>query len=202
MSRLAELRSGLRRGRREIARIVGLDHRRRRAIRRLEAESGAVVMFDSVDVAEIPESAPAVAGYTGGRWPTYWELVKRFPHAFVLAIAVAASYDATCLDIETGDATIAEAPDWWRRQRARGVQLPWFYISAADAPALIAELEAAGIGRRRYRLFTAHWTFEPHLCGPHSCGALEGTTADATQWTNKALGRNLDQSLLAAGATG
>ena len=200
--RIAKLRSHLRRGRQRIARIVKRNERRRRAIARLEAELEATVMFDSVDLDQIPANAPAVGAYTGGRWPTYWEAVKRFPHAFVLAIAIAASEDATCLDIETGDATIAEASGWVRRQHARGLKRPWLYISVANAEQLLAALAAAGIARHEFVLFTAHWTYELHLCGPHSCGALKSTTAEASQCNDHALGRNLDESLVAAGVIG
>lgn len=197
-SKIAKLRRHLKRGLKKIARIAGYNARRRKAIKRLEAESGATAMFDSVDLDQVPDNAPAVGAYVGGAWPTYWDAVKRFPHAVVLAIAVAASEEATCLDIESGDATIEEAPAWWKRQRARGVRTPWFYISVSEAPRLEAVLADAGIKPGRYHLFTAHWTFEAHICGPHSCGALE-RTASATQWTDKALGRNLDQSLVAGG---
>jgi len=196
-SRLKELRWHLRRGRKKVARIVGFNRRRRRAIKRLEAELETRAMFDSVTISEIPKSAGAVAGYTGGSWPTYWDLVKEFPHAFVLDIAVASSYDARCLDIESGDATVAEAIPWLRRQHARGVKRPRLYIAVSGASQLLALLDDAGYRQGRdYLLWTAHWTFEPHLCGPHSCGALQSTTADATQWTDQALGRNLDQSLV------
>ncbi|HWW67307.1 MAG TPA: hypothetical protein VNY83_04935 [Solirubrobacterales bacterium] len=199
--RIKQLRSRLARGRSAIRRIVAFNTRRRRAIKRLSEQLGGTVMFDSVDVGQIPARAPAVAGYTAGRWPTYWELVKRFPHAAVLSIAIAASYDATCLDIEAGDATPAEAPAWVRRQIARGVKRPVVYCSVSSMDALLGKLERAGIKREQVRVWTAHYTFAPHLCGPHSCGALRSTIADATQWTDQALGRNLDQSLVAAGFT-
>lgn len=197
--RIAKLRAHLHRGRAKIKRVLGFNSRRRQAIKRLESELGSRAMFDSVDVAQIPASATAVAGYTGGSWPTYWDLVKKFPHASVLDIAIVASYDATCLDVEAGDATPAEAPAWVRRQHARGVRRPVVYCSVSAMDDLLAELERAGIKRKSVRLWTAHYTFAPHICGPHSCGELRSTTADGTQWTDQALGRNLDQSLLHEG---
>lgn len=197
--RIKKLRWHLARGQRKVKRIVGFNHRRRQAIKRLKAELGARVMFDSVEIDQIPANAGTVAGYTGGKWPTYWELVKRFPHAFVLAIAIAASEDATCLDIEQGDARPEEAPDWVKRQHARGVHRPWVYCSTSQMDGLLQLLAAAGIGRHQVRVFTAHYTYAAHLCGPDSCGELHSTTADATQWTDQALGRTLDQSLVAAG---
>jgi hypothetical protein len=199
--KLKQLVFRLERGERKIKRIRVFNTRRRRAIRRLRAELGTRVMFDSVDVAQIPGKAGAVAGYTGGQWPTYWDLVKRYPHAFVLAIAIAASEDAHCLDVEAGDAHAEEVPAWVRRQHARGVKRPVVYCSVSEAERIISLLAAAGVPRREFLLWTAHWTFEAHLCGPHSCGALD-STADATQWTDQALGRNLDESRVSAAFVG
>lgn len=156
-------------------------------------------MYDSVDLSQIPADAPAVAGYVGGSWPTYRELKKRFPHARRLSIAVNASEDADCLDIESGDATPDETPAWVRRQQARGVRRPVVYASASVMPSVLAALKAAGIKRKEVRVWTAHYTFAPHLCGPHSCRYLTDTVADATQFTDVAHGRNLDESLLDRG---
>lgn len=152
-------------------------------------------MFDAVTIANIPKDAYAVAGYVNGRWPTYPQLVKDFPTAKHLSIAVTAEADADCLDVEPGDATAAQAPAWFRRQKARGVALPVFYTSLSNAKTLVGVLAAAGIKREQYRLWTAHYTFAAHLCGV-SCGYGMPTYADATQYTDKALGRSLDASFL------
>lgn len=152
------------------------------------------VMYDSTEVATIPGSAPAVAGYVGGHWPTFSELVGRWPHAHRLSIAVNAGEDAECLDVENGDATPAEAPAWVRRQLERGVHKPVVYGSVSVIPQIEAALHAAGIDRSEYRVWAAHYTYVPHICGSH-CGLTHA--ADATQWTDRALGRNLDESLCA-----
>jgi hypothetical protein len=141
-------------------------------------------MYDSVEVSQIPATAEAVAGYVGGKWPTFNVLVQRFPHTHRLSIAVNASEDADCLDVETGDATPAEAPAWFRRQIRLGKTLPCFYANSSTMPAVIAALTAAGIPRNQYRVWSAHYTGVPHI-QPGS---------DATQWYDKALGRNLDIS--------
>lgn len=151
------------------------------------------VMYDSVDVDQIPRDATAVAGYINGRWPTFRQL-RRFK-ANRLSIAVTADVDAACLDVETGDATPEQAPAWVRRQLARGQYKPVIYASRDNVPAVLAELNHAGINRSQIRLWTAHYGAGAHICGGVSCGAR--FTADATQWTDKALGRNLDESLLA-----
>jgi hypothetical protein len=152
-----------------------------------------VVMYDSVTVGEIPGDAPAVAGYVDGNFANYDELVKRFRKARHLSIAVQADADADCLDVEPGDAVPAQAPRWFHQQKARGLARPCFYTSVSAAEPLIGLLAGAGIPRSTYRLWTAHYTNRPHLCNA-ACGFGMLTTADATQWTDTALGRNLDQS--------
>ena len=154
-------------------------------------------MYDSVDVREIPHDAKAVAGYVGGHWPTFRTLQRLFPHAHKLSIAVNARQDAQCLDVERGDATPAEAPAWVRRQQKRGLRRPVIYCSVSEAPAVLRALKRAGIKRRQIRLWTAHYTFKPHLC-TKECG-FGDVRADATQFTDRAKGRNLDASIVRDG---
>lgn len=151
-----------------------------------------VKMYDSIEASQIPATAEAVAGYVGGAWPNFDELVKRFPNARHLSIAVNSGEDAECLDIETGDASISDAPAWFRRQKARGLSRPALYTSLSNVNSLHGELERAGIHRNEWRLISAHYTASAHICGPS-----EGisTYADATQYFDRALGRNLDVSL-------
>ena len=159
-----------------------------------------VAMFDSVNVSEIPAGARYAAGYIGGQWPTYADgsLHRHLPDAHLVSIAVGPVYDADCLDIEKGDATNAEAAAWVKRQWARGVKRPKLYTSVSNWPALAAALGAAGIKRKpwgkSYRRWSAHYTFKAHRCG-RKCGMPGPGRAGATQWTDKALGRNLDESL-------
>lgn len=156
-----------------------------------------ITMFDSVTINQIPADAQAVAGYVDGKFANLAELKDRFPHARILTIAVNAAHDADALDIEQGDATPAQAAAWFLRQKARGVNRPCLYASAFVMDTeVIPALDAAGIGPAEIRLWSAHYTGTAHLCGPSSCREL-GRTADATQFTDRALGRNLDQSLLA-----
>ena len=158
-----------------------------------------VEMFDDVNVSLIPVDAVAVAGYVDGRWPTYNSLVKKFPHAqHKVSIAVFAKDDADVLDVEPGDAKISEAPAWVRRQHARGHKRPIVYTSLAYAPTLIATLKSAGFEYGvDYLLWSAHYTYKPHLCSP-KCGLGMKVIAHATQWTDKAGGKSLDESLVSA----
>jgi hypothetical protein len=172
-----------------------LQARRRKQLASLVAPS---VMYDSVTLNAIPPDAKAVAGYVGGRFLTYPTILVRWPKARHLSIAVASTQDAECLDVELGDAPPSLAPAWVKRQRARGVVRPVVYTSVSGAQALVNLLEANGVPRQAIRLWTAHYTHREHLCGP-SCGFGLRGVADATQWTDKALGRNLDQSLTTRG---
>src|ERR1035438_1080131 len=68
-------------------------HQRIQQIKEAEAPK-TVRMYDSVDLNEFPPNPEAVAGYVGGKWPTYAPLVKKFPKAHHLSIAVNAAEDA------------------------------------------------------------------------------------------------------------
>ena len=142
-------------------------------------------MYDSVDVDQIPGNATHVAGYVNGKWPTVAALRARFPHAKVLTIAVTANADAECLDVETGDATPAQAPAWVKRQQARGVKHPKIYANRSTMPTVWAALQAAGIKRDEVKLWVADWTGQPHLPAGY----------DACQWISTA---GYDESLCGA----
>ena len=156
-----------------------------------------ITMYDSVDLKQVPADAQAVAAYVDGRFANSAEAARRFPHAHILTIAVFARHDADCLDIEQGDATPGQAAGWYLRQKARGVNRPCLYASAFVMDTeVIPAITAAGIHPAGVRLWAAHYTHAAHVCGPHSCREL-GRTVDGTQFTDRAHGRNLDQSLLA-----
>jgi hypothetical protein len=156
-----------------------------------------LTMYDSVDVSALPPGADAYAGYRDGAFQTFAELQRRFHDQAInlLSIAVFASGTADCLDIETGDATNAEAPGWVKRQLAGGAARPCLYSSASNMDALVLALTEAGVGRARVRLWSAHYGQGRHICGPGTCG-LTRHACDGTQWTDTALGRSLDESML------
>jgi hypothetical protein len=176
-------------------------------IHKLEWERGKVerehvgkveVMFDSVTLSEVPRNAPAVAGYTTGLYPTYPDVVKDFPKAHHLSIAISAVVKARCLDIETGDATPYQAPAWLERELGdKPAAKPVGYASVSAWPEIKRLIDRVGIARHQYLIWTAHYTNHPHVCGPHTCGELP-FDADMTQWTSAALGKNLDESRLNA----
>lgn len=141
------------------------------------------LMYDAISVANLPRDAAAVAGYVGGYWPTWKDVVRSFPQAKRLSIAVNRHEDAMCLDIESGDASIWQAPVWVRRQQSLGVKRPVLYTSVSQVPGLLSELKRNGIGRGEVRLFTAHYTGRPHRCSPLCHFGFWGR-ADATQFHN------------------
>lgn len=157
-----------------------------------------LTMFDSIQVSQIPAQAVYIAGYVNGRWQTYPVLQRAFPHARVLSITVTAGANAECLDVEQGDASVAQAPAWVKRQLARGQYRPVVYAQASSMGALLHALEAAGITRASVRLWAAHYGEGTHICGPGTCKYPGIPACDGTQWTSAALGRDLDESLLLA----
>jgi peptidoglycan hydrolase-like protein with peptidoglycan-binding domain len=152
-------------------------------------------MFDAIDLSQFPAGPVAVAGYIDGRWQTAAALAARFPNARHLSIAVSAADDAGCLDVENGDATPADVPGWYERQRAKGAERPCLYANASTMEAGIVPLVKSGtIPRASVRLWSAHYAGE-HICSNATCGTVS-IQMDGTQWTNRAFNRDLDQSAL------
>lgn len=153
----------------------------------------AVVMYDDVNVDLIPADAQYIAVYADGTYENAAKIRARFPKATLLRIDVRGSFRlGDCLDVEPGDATNADAVGWFRaREGHTSTPKPVLYTSASNIAALVATMAAAGIARSRYFVWSAHYNDREHICG--SCGYPQ---ADGTQWTDKALGRSLDQSLM------
>ena len=149
------------------------------------APQQTVEMFDSVTVGQIPAGPRAVAGYTAGLFPTYPVLLRMFPHAIVKSIAIAARWHAQCLDVEPGDATPSQVVAWVRADRAAGFARPCVYSSIWEYVHEVRPLlAAAGISRSSIFEWDADYTNVRHL----------DAGFDATQWTETAMGRNLDES--------
>jgi predicted CopG family antitoxin len=168
-----------------------LNAERRAHLKQLEQKSSPsdFTMYDTTTVGSVPNWVPsrpfAVAGYVGGKWPTYNALVKRFTKARHLSIAVNAQEDANCLDVEAGDASVSEVVGWVLRQKRLGKKRIILYFSVSKLAEVVNELNKAGINRNNVKFWGAHYTFQPHI----------EPGFDAIQWTDKALGKNLDASL-------
>jgi len=156
-------------------------------------------MYDTAANNQFPSGGQAYAAYVDGSvgdQPNYAYIVRTFPKAQHLSIALFASDNADTLDVEPGASAPGDVPDWYARQKKRGIQRPCVYASASTmAGNILPVLSQAKISRSQVRLWSAHYGVGEHICGPHSCGAMP-IEADGTQWTSNALGRDLDQSLL------
>lgn len=141
-------------------------------------------MFDTITLATVPANPFALAGYTSGFWPTYLPLRAAYPAAHTVSIAVNAAHNADCLDVEPGDATPGQAGGWALADIRAGFARPCLYSDLSEMPAVQQSLAAAGLARPRYLLWLAWYRFVPGLVSGY----------DAVQWTDRALGRNLDES--------
>lgn len=164
-----------------------------------------IVMWDTISNGQFPAGGAAYAAYVDGGigdQPNYHYILGAFPGAQHLGIALHPGTDADALDVENGAASPADIPGWHRRQTARGISRPVIYASAGAMRAqILPALANAGIPLTATRLWSAHYTSNPHRCGPASCGIMP-VEADGTQWTPNALGRDLDESLLLPGFFG
>jgi hypothetical protein len=160
-------------------------------------------MADSIYAANLPPGYDAYAGYDDGHWPDATAIAAKEGGKPVLDIAVFATDNGHCLDIENGDATPAQAAGWTARQHSRGIARPWEYASISVMPAVVSALSAGGIARSSVVLWSAHYGLPAHICGPTALngkpcypGAVQ---CDATQHTSSAPGAGgskIDVSLL------
>jgi len=129
------------------------------------------IMFDSVNIDHIPRDAAWVAGYVNGIWPTYNELVKKFPNANHVSITINAYELADVLDVEKGDATPIEAITWVKTLRNHG-KTPIIYCSKSMMGTL--QTEFANAKEAEPYFWVADWTNVEHL--------VPGSIA--TQWAD------------------
>lgn len=114
-----------------------------------------VIMYDSIEAGAAPTHAQAVAGYVDGIWPSYGPLLSRFnTRAHCLSITVRGGV-ADCLDVEKGDATVAQAAPWVSSMLHRGVWRPCVYADASTMPAV--ERALSHLPRSSYRLWVASY---------------------------------------------
>ena len=155
-----------------------------------------ITMYDDTDISQLPNGAAAYAAYYDGSFTNYNAVKTAHPDALLLSITngftVADYPNVQTLDIEPGNVGNSSAVPFYRAHNGTSV---YYYTSAGNAQALIDTLASAGIPRANYKLWSAHW-IGPHICSPTSCGYPR---ADATQYTNLALGRSLDASLVLPG---
>lgn len=143
------------------------------------------VQWDTITLSTIPANPFATAGYTSGFWPTYLPLRRAYPKAHTISIAINASNHADCLDVEPGDASPSQAAGWVKADIKAGFKKPCVYSSYWEFVNQVRpDLAAAGISRSSIFEWDADYTYTAHI----------DAGFDATQWTDRALGRNLDES--------
>ncbi|WP_051943884.1 glycoside hydrolase family 25 domain-containing protein [Streptacidiphilus rugosus] len=107
-------------------------------------------MYDAVTTLNVPAGATLVAGYGDGYYQNIDEFRARFPRATIVEIAVSSHHNlGVVLDVETGDATPAEAPGWVTMRRAAGVD-PTVYCNSSTWPAVRAAFRAAAVAEPHY----------------------------------------------------
>lgn len=151
-------------------------------------------MYDSITVSAIPADAQMVAGYVDGKWKTVAALRKKFPKAIIVPITVLGTNSAGVVDIEPGDCSPTSGVAAVKNGTAHTP-----YSNLSELAEVLREIDRQGLPRST-PIWTAHYTGKAHLCGK-ACFAGFGLpwlpNVVATQYTDKALGRNLDASLVA-----
>src|ERR1700759_3164735 len=178
-----------------------------------------ITMYDADNAANIPPDALVAAGYVDGS-KSFDPICAKVPHATHMSISLDAGRDADCLDVEPHAASADEVPGWLSNHRRNRVPLPVIYADLSHMKLVLDVLRQHGIARSSVRLWSAHYPDSPdnlkalgekhpaqlaevnrnavHICGPRSgggCGQID-VAMDGTQFTCRANGANLDQSLL------
>lgn len=113
-----------------------------------------MIIYDSTNPFDIPTTAKAVAGYVDGIYAWSDSGWLRFPNAAKISIAVSAASQADALDVETSDATPAQAPGWVKAQIVRGIK-PWVYCNRSNRSAVESACQSAGIAQDQMALWVA-----------------------------------------------
>lgn len=153
-----------------------------------------VMMYDSITLSNIPPGAAAVAGYVDGRWTTWHDVLRRWPRSRHVSITTTGASEADVCDCESGDLTPQGAVRWVAAMHARGHSAPGVYASLDTWVTSLQSLMLREYRRTEFRVWTAHYTHVPHRCSA-VCDKRLVLPVDATQWTDRALGRDLDASL-------
>jgi hypothetical protein len=116
-------------------------------------------MADSTTSSDIPQSVEMVAGYIDGAYA--WSILDwgiHVGHRLVQIATSAATDGGQVLDVETGDATPAQAVDWALMRARAGVQ-PTIYVQRSRWDEVKAAFAARGILDPLY--WIAEWDNQP-----------------------------------------
>jgi hypothetical protein len=144
------------------------------------------VGYGSVTTDDIPTDAQVVFAYKYGTYAQIEAVTAHCPHARLVTVATEDGERADMYDIEHGAMTITGVIDALRLDLDDHVGLRAVYASLDTMPDVRGEIERAGISLADIRPVVAHFTDAPEL----------PAWASAVQWTQTALGRNLNEYLL------
>lgn len=146
------------------------------------------IMYDDTNLDLIPNGPHAVAAYVNGQYANYDEAKRRFPHARILGISVTGDVAADCYDVEAGDYTADDVPRLYKIAQEHGIWRPCFYAQLSGVmPAVKEKLNTVVAARKDVRLWVAYYNGTTDLPVGY----------DAHQFTDRALGRSLDESICA-----
>jgi hypothetical protein len=128
-----------------------------------------IKMYDAVTPGNIPKSAEVVAGYIDGDYAYHRDDWNRWPDAIKVLITVSGSLTANVADVENGDMTPDQVPEWIHNKHSRGMRDCTVYCNRST----VDPVRAACHGRSYY-IWVADWTGSAH--------AIDGTVA--TQYSN------------------
>jgi hypothetical protein len=145
-------------------------------------------MYDSTTEDQIPKEPHAVAAYINGKYENYDRCKQLFPHARILRLSVTGDVVADGYDMEKGDYQNDEAGKLYKIAKDAGVWRPCFYAQlSGNMPAVKKALNTVIAVRDDVRLWVAYYNRASDLPSEY----------DAHQFTDRALGRNLDESICA-----
>jgi len=116
-----------------------------------------MLLYDSTSPFDIPVTAESVAYYCDGIYAVSEATVRaRFPTQPLIRIAVfGQTNDGNALDVERGDATPSEAPQWVKWRHAAGIPQPWVYVNRSNRSTVENALIQEGIVSDQVALWVA-----------------------------------------------
>ncbi len=157
-----------------------------------------VTVVDSVSIVRIPGAARRIAAYIDGEYANVQDALTLRPGAQVISITVLGNAFAQVADLEAGALTVTQVAQWLRRARHRGQQRPCIYVEVSRLVSVVNELARLGEPRSSYRLWSAHWTGDPHICSA-ACGIGDYERPGMTQYESNFEDSGIDVSLTTAG---
>lgn len=113
-------------------------------------------MYDGITPGALPAGADLYAAYDDGHWPDAAAVAALHGGVPVVRITTnPADDEGDVLDVEKGDATPTDAPQWCERRRAAGAT-PAVYANASTVPAVAAAFTRQGVAMPQW--WVADWT--------------------------------------------